>query len=127
MNIKHNKFSDKLLAEIDKADDLHIAPLRGDGVSYGTPTWIWEVVVDDCLYVRAYNGVQSRWYKAAINQKRGRIEAAGKIMDVAFIPASGEVNDTIDEAYKKKYGGSPYLSSMISNRARAATIRIVPA
>jgi len=40
------------LMKIDAADDLKIAPFREDGVTYGTPTWIWEVVVDGALYVR---------------------------------------------------------------------------
>lgn len=41
------------LAKIAEADHLHISPFREDGVTYGTPTWIWSVVVDDALYVRA--------------------------------------------------------------------------
>ena len=57
------------LKKIAAADDLHIAPFRDDGVTYGTPTWIWSVVVDDALYVRAYNGKASSWYKAAVRQK----------------------------------------------------------
>jgi hypothetical protein len=28
---------------------LHIAPLREDGVTYGTLTWIWSVVVDGAI------------------------------------------------------------------------------
>ena len=62
--------------ELDKiaaADDLHIAPFREDGKTHGTPTWIWSVFVDDSLYVRAYHGTASRRYKAAMQQKRGRI------------------------------------------------------
>ena len=27
------------LRRISEADDLHISPLREDGVTYGTPTW----------------------------------------------------------------------------------------
>jgi hypothetical protein len=34
------------------ANNLHIAPFRDDGASYGTPTWIWCVAVDGALYVR---------------------------------------------------------------------------
>jgi hypothetical protein len=48
------------LAKIATTDDLHISPLRADGRTYGTPTWIWSVVCDDALYVRAYNGQKSR-------------------------------------------------------------------
>lgn len=121
------KFPKAELSKIDKADDLRIAPFREDGVTTGTPTWIWEVVVDGQLYVRAYSGIKSRWYKAALQQKEGRIFAADHIYDVAFEPVKGiEINDAIDEAYRKKYSGSPYLSSMISERTRAATVRIWP-
>jgi len=38
------------LRAIAEADDLHIAPFRDDGVTYGTPTWIWSVAVDEGLY-----------------------------------------------------------------------------
>ena len=30
------------LHKIAQADDLHISPFRDDGVTYGTPTWIWS-------------------------------------------------------------------------------------
>lgn len=124
---EQNKFPKTELSKIDKADDLRIAPFREDGKTTGTPTWIWEVTADGELYVRAYNGVRSRWYRAAIEQKAGRIFAADSIYDVAFEPIKGiDINDTIDEAYKKKYSGSPYLSAMISERTRAATVRIYP-
>lgn len=114
------------LGAIAKADDLHIAPFREDGKTYGTPTWIWSVTVDDRLYVRAYNGQDSRWYQAALQQKEGRIIAAGMTREVAFEPVTGPLNDRIDEAYRTKYARSPYLKPMIGVRARSATIRIVP-
>ena len=56
-----SEWSKEELHKIATADDLHIAPFRGDGVTYGTPTWIWSVAVDGDLYVRAYNGKGSRW------------------------------------------------------------------
>jgi len=76
---------------------LHVAPFRQDGTTYGTPTWIWSVAVDGDLYVR----------------------------EVAFEPVAGGINDAIDEAYRVKYNGSPYLPPMIVRRARAATMRVV--
>ena len=39
-------WSKKELDKIAQADDLHIAPFREDGATYGTPTWIWSVVLD---------------------------------------------------------------------------------
>lgn len=117
-------WSPEELTKIDQADDLKIAPYREDGATYGTPTWIWEVVVDGELYVRGYNGQKSRWYQAAVRQKAGRIIAAGMTREVAFNAVDGPINDRIDDAYRAKYGSSRYLTSMVSARARAATVRI---
>jgi len=114
------------LHNIAETDDLHISPFREDGRTYGTPTWIWSVVVDDALYARGYNGQKSSWYQAAVRQKAGRITAAGMTKEVAFEPVDGAINDVIDDAYRRKYKGSPYLKPMIGERARAATVRVVP-
>ncbi len=114
------------LRRIAGTDDLHISPLRDDGQIYGTPTWIWSVVVDEALYVRAYNGQKSSWYQAAIRQKAGRITAAGMTKEVSFEPAEGGVNGRIDDAYRAKYKASPYLKPMIGVRARSATVKVMP-
>src|SRR5947209_19700822 len=81
------------LRRIAEADDLHVSPFREHGLTYGTPTWIWSVAVDDALYVRAYNGHNSRWYQAAGRQKAGRITAAGMTKEVTFEPVDGPIND----------------------------------
>jgi hypothetical protein len=59
---------------IAEADDLHVSPFRDDGVTYGNPTWIWSVSVDD--------------------------------------------------AYRAKCQGSPYLGPIIGERARSATVKV---
>jgi hypothetical protein len=114
------------IRKIAESDDLHISPFREDGKTYGTPTWIWSVVVDNDVYVRAYNGQNSRWYKSAISQKAGQITAAGFTKEVIFEPVNGKINDRIDEAYRAKYKGNPYLDPMIGTRARGATLRVLP-
>lgn len=114
------------LRKIAEADDLHISPFREDGVTYGTPTWIWSVAVGDSLYVRAYNGQNSSWYKAALRQRAGRIIAANMTKEVIFDQVEGPINDQIDEAYREKYKGSPYLAPMIGARARSATVKVTP-
>jgi len=119
-------WSTEELNRITTADDLHVSPFREDGISYGTPTWIWSVTVDGTVYVRGYNGQASRWYQAAVRQKAGRIIAAGKTREVTFEPVEGPVNDRIDQAYRVKYGSSSYLGAMIGSRARAATVKIMP-
>jgi hypothetical protein len=114
------------LERIAGTDDLHIAPFRNDGVTYGTPTWIWSVVVGDALYVRGYNGPNSRWYGAAMRQKAGRVTAAGMTREVTFERVEGPINDRIDDAYRAKYASSPYLQPMIGTGARSATVKITP-
>ena len=114
------------LRKIAGADDLHISPFREDGITYGTPTWIGSVAVDGALYVRAYNGRNSRWYQAALRQRAGRITAAGMSKEVTFEPLDGPIHDLIDEAYREKYRNSCYLSPMISTRAHAATVKVTP-
>jgi hypothetical protein len=119
-------WSNDELRKIAAGDDLHISPLREDGVTYGTPTWVWSVAVDNALYVRAYNGQNSRWYQAAVRQKVGRITAAGMTKEVIFEPVQDSINNRIDDAYRAKYRSSEYLSPMIGTRAGAATIKVIP-
>ncbi|MGH9685561.1 MAG: DUF2255 family protein [Candidatus Acidiferrales bacterium] len=114
------------LSKIARTDDMHVSPFREDGKTYGTPTWIWSVFVDNALYVRAFNGQESRWYRAAMQQKAGRITAAGITKEVSFEPVDGAINDRIDDAYRTKYKGSPYLKPMIGAYARAATVKVTP-
>ena len=113
------------IAQISAKDDFKIAPFRTDGETYGTLTWIWSVSVDDRLFVRAYNGTRGRWYQSAISHKAGKITGAGLERKVTLEPISDEqFNNKIDDAYRKKYSSSPYLGSMISDRAKAATIEV---
>jgi hypothetical protein len=121
-----SSWSKEELRKIEESDDLHISPFREDGVTYGTPTWIWSVAVDGNLYVRAYNGTNSSWYQATTKQKAGRIAAGGLTKEVAFETVEGQIDDRIDDAYRTKYHSSPYLKPMISSRARSATVRVVP-
>lgn len=121
-----SKWSKDELRKIAETDDLHISRLREDGKTCGTPAWIWSVIVDDALYVRAYNGRNSRWYQSAARQKAGRITDGGITKEVNFELVDAAINDRVDEAYKKKYRTSAYLESMISARVRAATVLTGP-
>ena len=58
------------IKKIAEKDDFHIAPLRADGHTFGTLTWIWVVEADGGLFVRAYNGTKSRWYQSAMAERR---------------------------------------------------------
>lgn len=116
------------IEKIAATDDLHIAPYRADGKTPGTLTWIWSVVVDGRLFVRAWNGVDGRWYRSALAQRPGKITAAGNEHTVTFAPVDDpELNGRIDRAYRAKYAGSPYLPPMVGSGPRAATVEVSPA
>ena len=102
---------------IGTADDFHIAPFHPDGVTTGTPTWIWSVIVEGRLFVRSYSGTSGRWYRAAIEQRAGIVKSGGRTYNWAGI---------IDDAYSKKYAGSPYLPMELSERVRAACVEVIP-
>jgi hypothetical protein len=106
--------------------ELYVSPLRDDGATYAKPLPIWAVSVDGALYARGYYGQKTRWYQAALRQKTGRISAQGMTKEVAFEPAHGAINDRIDDAYRAKYGSSPFVAAMLDESHRATTLRIMP-
>ncbi|UII24044.1 DUF2255 family protein [Fulvivirga ligni] len=114
------------IREVASKDDFKIAPYYSDGETYGTLTWIWSVSVENRLFVRAYSGVSGRWYQSALAQKAGKITGAGLEKNVRFQSVKDdELNDKIDQAYREKYHNSSYLNSMMSSRAKAATIEVI--
>jgi 4-carboxymuconolactone decarboxylase len=58
-------------------------------------------------------------------RKPAEFKTAGITKEVSFESVEGEINDRIDDAYRTKYKGSPYLDPMISARARSATVKVV--
>ncbi len=115
------------IEKIAATDDLHIAPYHPDGTTTGTLTWIWSVVVDGRLFVRAWNGTRGRWYRAAVAQRAGKITAAGQEHEVEFTSINDpDLNGKIDAAYNTKYAGSPYLPPMVAAGPKAATVEVTP-
>jgi hypothetical protein len=114
------------LETIAENDDLYVSPFREDGRTYGTPTRVWPLVVNGEVYVRAANGRQSRWYRAAVSQKAGRVHVCGQDHEVTFEQAGDEVASAIDAAYEEKYPGSSAVPVMQGDGPTSATVRISP-
>lgn len=114
------------LDAIFKDDNLYISIPNEDG-SLHKPTWIWIAQAGENLYCRGYAGTSARWYQSAKRAGEGHISVGGVEKDVRFeFPTDKETNDQVDEGYRQKYEGSPYLPPMINERARQATVRLVP-
>lgn len=99
------------IRKIAESEYLRYLAFRENSSTYGMPTWIWSVVVNDSLYVRAYKGQSSRWYQAAMRQRAGRITAAGLTKDVSFAPVIGPVSHRIDAAYRANTGRRKIMAS----------------
>jgi hypothetical protein len=114
------------LKAIAENEDLFVSPLREDGMTYGTPTQTWALVVGGNVYVRAANGQESRWYQAAVARPAGRVRVAGQYYDVVFEPAGDDDADAIDAAYEAKYPGNSAVPIMQGAGPKSASVRISP-
>ncbi|MFB7507730.1 MULTISPECIES: DUF2255 family protein [Streptomyces] len=95
----------------------------GDGERPGVE--IGMVLVNGELYVRAYRGVGSRWYRAAREHGHGRIRLGSVTRDVLLTTHGLELPAGLDTAFRDKYG--PVADALVASpHARAATIRIDP-
>jgi hypothetical protein len=118
------KWKQDELRKIAATQEPEVSVLLEDGATKPIP--IWAVVVGDVLYARSYKGAKGRWYQSALRNKAGRIAVEGASHDVTFEPVDGTINDWIDDAYRAKYGHSPYLAPMLSDEVRATTLKIAP-
>lgn len=123
-----NTWTSDELRKIETAEELEIASLRGDG-TLRDPVTIWVVRIGDEIYVRAYKGRTSPWFRGVQSRHEGHIQAGGVKKDVIFVEADDpNLNDQIDVAYRTKYrryAGS-ILDSMVTPGARSATIKLLP-
>ena len=123
-----NQWSPADLGAIAAATELDIASLRPDG-TLRNPVTTWVVRVGGDLYVRAYKGTDSPWYRGVLATHAGRVESGGVTKDVTFAgeadPAAG---DAVDAAYRNKYRNysAQYVDPMLAATARDATIKLVP-
>jgi len=116
------------LNRIGRAEDLQIASQRADD-TLRDPVTIWVVRVDDDLYVRAYKGRASPWFRGAQTRHAGHIQAGGVDKDVTFVEEAGpEINARIDAVYRSKYRRheAQYVDPMVAPAAKAATLKLLP-
>lgn len=114
------------LTRIEHADELQMAPVRGDGRP-PTSVPIWVVRDGDGLYVRSFRGRDGRWYRAAAASGAGHVRSGGIDKDVTLVAAADAgVNDRIDAAYRSKYGhyGARYVDPLVA--ARDTTLKLTP-
>ena len=121
------------LADIDHADEIGVSTRRADG-TLRTPRIVWVVRHEESFYVRSVNGPDAAWYRGVQSRHAGVVTVGRLGRDVTFAEAGEHVgddtglDDTLDEAYRAKYGRWPGpVKSITAQPARETTLRIVPA
>lgn len=120
-------WTDNELRRIGDAEELEIAPVRGDGATR-SPRPIWVVRAGDGLYVRAAYGAGSAWHRIARRSGQARISAGGVEKEVTVEDADAAVLDEVDRAYRAKYGRryQSIVDSITDAEHRSSTLRLVP-
>ncbi len=117
------------LNKIGTADELEIQSRRPDG-TLRNPVIIWVVREGDELYVRAYKGRTSPWFRGALGLHEGHVRAGGVDKDVSFeeVGEDAALNDRIDAVFRSKYRhyAKNIVDTDVTPGAHAATLRLVP-
>ncbi len=130
----------ELADHIAKTDTVTIVTTRPSGEEVATP--IWAVAVDGVPYVRSAYGEKASWIRRARsgrpvaftledgrNAERDAVAAladARLAVRTVHLPADAVEQDRIDAAYRSKYGQTPHIGSVVSEDARALTLRVEP-
>ena len=117
-----NRCNSEFLSQIANQETLNLLP-NGLKPKHSFP--VWFVRVGNHVYVRAYRGVKSGWYQAAVNHRAGRILANHHKYEISFSPVerNSMVNKTVNQKYLAKYHGSSML--WLVENALDSTLEIV--
>ena len=106
-----------------ETDDLRIPPFREDARHSNV----------DLVRRDRRPALCPRLQRTKLSLVRGRVAAKGRAnhcrrrYEASHVRAGHrEINDLIDDAYRAKYKGSPYLSPMLRKNARSATVKVTP-
>ena len=113
------------LADIAGANELLIAPERGDGTLQRSRI-VWVVRHGDDVYLRSVNGPGGAWFRGLRVRHAGHVSAGAVDADVVFEDADHGLDDAIDEEYRRKYGrSSTAVDRITSLDARSTTVRFM--
>jgi hypothetical protein len=114
------------LERIGATEELQMASLGADATPR-RPVPIWVVRAGADLYVRSWRGDGAASYRAAKARRQGHVSSGGVERDVELVDAGDAVNDAVDAADRDKYARYPsYVEPMVTARARATTLKLVP-
>jgi hypothetical protein len=121
-------WTDSELETIGRVEEIRLATRRKDG-SLRAPVTIWIGESDGQVYVRSGNGVDGSWYRFAVANAEGRVDASGLSVDVVFEPVTDSaIVAAVSAAYRQKYGRYEkiYGQPIVTPQSESATLRLNP-
>ena len=88
---------------------------------------VWAVVLDDAVFVRSARGARGRWYSDLAGGDTAAVEAGAHRIAVRATQVDDPATiERVSGEYRRKYGSSPYLQSVLRPEVVATTLRLAP-
>lgn len=111
---------------LESVEEVDIETSRGAGAPVHRTT-IWVVVGDGEVFVRSLKGEDGRWYRELTANREAVLHVEGDAVRVhAAEAADPDSVARATEGFRRKYGTSPYLESMIRDEIASTTVRLDP-
>ncbi len=82
--IRMTQWTDEEIAAFKNAQTLQKRPYNDDQSSFAEDNPVWEVVVDNQVFIRGANGIKdTNWYQAG-TKNVGQVEVAGQKFEVEY-------------------------------------------
>jgi hypothetical protein len=111
---------------IDSAHEVDIETSRGEDSPVHRTT-IWAVVDGGEVFVRSLRGPRGRWFRELIATGDGVVHVDGDSYPVRAVQAAdAESIERTSEGFRRKYGQSRSLDSMLADDTLETTVRLEP-
>lgn len=120
------KWTNDELIVLKQVQTLQNRPLNDDRLTFAEDNPVWEVTVDEHLYIRGAKGItETQWYQNGI-KNGGQIGIDGQNYRVKYLPVTNvETIAKVTAAYKNKYSGQYPIDLMVSDQVAVATVELI--
>jgi hypothetical protein len=118
-------FPKATIAMLDRADEVDIETHSPKGTTHAVPIWI--VVDGDDVFVRAYRGPTSRWYRELVARPGALLANGNRIAVRAIVAVDPDSVKRTSDGYRKKYRKGSSLDDMLVPAVLPTTLRLEPA
>jgi len=113
------------VALLDRTDEVDIETLSPNGTVHSVPIWI--VVDGDDVFIRAYRGPTSRWYRELLARPGALVVEGQRIPVRAVVAADADSVRRTSDGFRKKYRKGSSLDDMLVPLVLPTTLRLEPA